>query len=416
MRGLPPTRRSFLLGAMSAALLTRAGYAAPGRPDATGRFPTGHVGLGQRGAQLLESTSFDPRAFFDVDTKQIKRAAPNARAGARVVASFRELISLADLDAVVIATPDHWHARLAIAAMEAGKDVYLETPCIWQPAEAKALLAAARRWGAVVQSGEPLPHTRAAAALKQKLAALPAGAPLTVNCKGPRNPVGGSLSSADPPEGFDWQQWLGHAENRPYNPDYAHANWRFLLDLGGGHLRALGTTQIATLLWAAGIEAPKSVTVSATGTAPTTGVWECPADFAAAFDIDGRIRLTWEQTEPDAESAPCAMRIEGAGEPMTLQGIDDKATLRTETTTIADAGWDTQSPLEHWTTCMSARLQPRLPLTTACAASTMSQLAVVAWRVGVPLTFDFASGKVSGSPLAERLLRSLPGGSDDAVR
>jgi predicted dehydrogenase len=415
IRGKQPTRRTFLFGAAGLALASRAARSAVGSPDASGRFATGHVGLGQRGAQLLESPGIDPRAFFDVDREQITRAAPSARAGARSVGSIDELLALSELDAVLIATPDHNHTRLAIAAIEAGKDVFLESPCIWQPYESKALLAATRRWGAVVQSGEILPYTRAAAELRTRLAALPPGTPLQVTCRAPKNPEGGAFTFGDPPAGFDWVQWLGQTEARNYNPDYAHRNWRYMLDWGGGHIRALGTTQLATLLWALGIETPAKVSVQSSGAAPASGLWDCPPDFGARINIDGRLTVNWEQAELTPEEAPCAMRIEGAGETMTLQGLDEQALLHGASAPLAPAGWQEVSPIESWTTCMTRRAAPLLPLATACSAATLTQLAVWSWRLATPLEYDFATARVTNSELVNRLMRARPGASYDAA-
>jgi predicted dehydrogenase len=407
------TRRAFLV---AAGVFAGAAYAASGRPNTSGRFATGHVGLGKRGAELLSMPGLDPMAFFDVDLSQLERAAPRARAGARPLATFKELVSLADINGVVIATPDHWHTRLALAAFEHGKDVYLESPCIWLPGEAARLIESARRWGAVVQTGDTLPYTRAGVALREKLAALPADAKLTVTCRAPLNPTGGQFADGAQPVGFDWPQWLGHAPARPYNPDYAHVNWRYMQDWGGGHVRSLGTPMLAGLLWALGIERPNTVTVSASGERPQGGLWQCAPAFSARFEIDGRITVVWEQAELAAEEMPCAMKIEGAGDVVTLQGLEEAASLKDASGAVLATGWDGGNPLEHWAQSMAQRSAPRLPLVTACAASAMTQCAVAAARLGRAVTYDFAAGGTPGDAAATRLLAEPAGAYADAAR
>lgn len=414
-RGSSLSRRSFLAGACAATLATRMAQAAPGRPNASGRFATGHVGLGQRGAALVGAEGFDPRAFFDVDAAQIRRAAPSARAGARVMASYAELLALGEVDAVVIATPDHWHTRLAIAAMEAGKDVYIESPCVWQHHETRRLLDTARAWGAVAQSGDTLPYTRAAALLKEKLAPIPADAKLEIHCRAPRNPVGGNFDFPATPEGFDWVQWLGHAAFRAYNPDYAHENWRFMQDWGGGHVRAIGTQQIATLLWALNIASPTSVMVSAEAKPQPGSLWDCSPEFRASITIDGRATLHWEQADLPPDEAPCVMRVTTDAGVFRLSGLDERAILRLDENVLVEGGWQDRSPTADWSQSMLQRSTPRLALETACAASSITQLAVIAGQVASPLNFDFSTG-ISDHPAANRLLHARPGDSNDAAR
>lgn len=415
MRGKALTRRHFLLGTLGMSAASGIAWAAPGRPDASGRFATGHIGLGQRGAHLLAQQGIDPRAFFDVDVAQITRAAPSARAGARTVERLDALLAMSDLDAVLIATPDHWHTRIALAAVEAGKDIFIESPCIWQPYETQALLSTVRRWGAVAQSGEMLPYTQAGAALKQRLSALVPDSKVQVSCRAPLNPSGGGLQWQSPPEGFDWKQWLGHLEDAPYNPDYAHVNWRNMLHWGGGLVRSVGTAQLSTLLWSLGLETPQRVTVRSEGAAPASGLWDCPPSISVAFEIDSRISVSWQQAELSTEETPCVMRVEAAGTVLHLQGMDEQATLRDDKATLAGAGWDGKSPVAAWCACMAERTPPRLPLATACAASTLTQLAVLAYRLRQPLEYDFASGRVTNNDAANRLLRPRPGALADAL-
>lgn len=403
------TRRAFLASSCAGALTTATPTSAwVGRPGANGRFPSGHAGLGQRGALLLGSEYLDPLAFFDVDANQIRRAAPPARAGAVQADSFEALLANSDLDAIVIATPDHWHAPLAMAACEAGKDVYLETPCIWQPQEAAALQRAARVMGSVIQTGELLPYTRAGLALKERLAALPPDAKLRVHCRAPLNPEGGGFEFADPPADFDWNTWQGGESTRPYNSDYAHGYWRNMLDWGGGNIRSIGTPLLATLLWALDIPSLATASVSASGSPPAYGIWQCAPKFSAQIQLDERIEVTWEQSEVPAGESACLMRIEGSGEPMELRGLDESATLYLDGSAASPTGWDGRTPLGHWAEAMKQRAQPRLPLATACAAATLTQLAVASWRLKQGIQYDFAKGAVTGHGHAARLLDGMP--------
>lgn len=405
---MPPgnlTRRAFLLSAgAGVAALARPAAAWVGRPGLNGRFPTGHVGLGRQGAALLNGApQLDPMAFYDVDARRIAEAAPRARAGAAAVDSIESLLADRDHDAVVIATPDHNLARTAIAACDAGKDVYLESPCIWMPREAAPLLAAVARSGAVLQTGDTLPYTRAGLLLKERLSALPGDAPLKARCALQPNPVGGGFQFLDPPAALDWNAWLGPSPHRPYNPDYALTQWRYMTEWGGGHLRSHGTQLLAALLWALGINAPAKAMVSCTGEAPSSGLWDSPPGFTARVVIDDRIEFVCEASPSLAPELPCEMIIEGLDAPLTLRGLGENAQLLDAGNASLADGWDAMPPVAHWTEAMKRRTPPRLALDTACAASSITQAAVAAWRARQTLTFDFARANVD-SDHAARLL------------
>ncbi|MFM1920001.1 MAG: hypothetical protein RLZZ303_1635 [Candidatus Hydrogenedentota bacterium] len=400
-----PTRRAFLLSAgAGVAALARPAAAWVGRPGLNGRFPTGHIGLGRQGAALLNGApQLDPMAFYDVDARRIAEASPRARAGAAAMESLDALLADSDHDAVVIATPDHNLARLAMAACDAGKDVYLESPCIWMPREAAPLMAAVARSGAVLQTGDTVPYTRAGLLLKERLAALPGGASITARCLLPPNPAGGGFQFIDPPADLDWGAWLGPSHRRPYNPDYALTQWRYMLEWGGGHLRSHGTQLLATLLWALGVESPATAQVSCAGDAPASGLWDCPPRFSARIVLDERIEFLCEVDETLPPERPCAMTIEGLDAPLTLRGLGESTQLLDANGAPLAEGWDAMTPIAHWTEAMKRRSQPRLSLATACAASSLTQTAVAAWRARQTLAFDFARATVD-SDYAARLL------------
>jgi predicted dehydrogenase len=405
------TRRGFLALAAGTLGAGQLAFAATGRPGPGGRFATAHAGLGQRGAWLLQQPGLDAQLLFDVDRRQLTGRALAARAGAHAADGYRQLLDSAQVDAIVIATPDHWHVPLAVAACEAGKDVYLESPCTWLPGEADALIKAARRWGTVVQTGETLPYTRAGVALRERLQALSQAATLEVTCTAPLNPEGGSFDELPVPEELDWRQWLGRATARPFHEDLLHGGWRHTLDLGGGTLRTAGTHMVATLLWATG-DTPDTAKISAEGARNTAGLWDVPRNLSATLDIGSRLRIRWLQ---DEGAAP-AMRIEAAGEMLQLEGLGDEAVLKVGDSIVAGPGWDAQAPTAHWADAMQRRVGARLPLETACAASAITQAAIAAWRSRGAVELNLATWQVQGNDLARRLLAIPPWSDADVWR
>src|SRR5262249_1519266 len=150
-----------------------------------------------------------------------------------------------DVDAVVITTPDHWHALITVHACQAGKDVYCEKPLSLTVAEGRRMVAAARRYDRVVQTGS---QQRADARLP------PACEPVRSGTTGPVRDVLGGLPDvnwsgppvpdSDPPPELDYDLWLGPAPKRPYNAKHVHYNFRFYWDYSGGQMTNFGAHHI----------------------------------------------------------------------------------------------------------------------------------------------------------------------------
>jgi len=190
---------------------------------------------------------------------QLGQAAYN---GVEAYKDFRELVSRPDIDAVVVATPDHWHALVAIAAMKSGKDVYCEKPLTLTIAEAQALVKAARRYGRVFQTGSQQRSSteflfacemvRSGRIGKVHTVYVNVGGPSKDSWELPGQPV---------PEGLDWDMWLGPAPWRTYNyelaPDLNYRgwpNWRGYRDYSGGGMTDWGAHHFDIAQWGLGMD------------------------------------------------------------------------------------------------------------------------------------------------------------------
>jgi predicted dehydrogenase len=176
-------------------------------------------------------------AVCDVDKKHLEETAKKVP-DCKKLGDFRELIAVEDLNAVVVATPDHWHALCAIAAIRAGKDVYGEKPVTHTFAEGQALVAAVREKGAIYQVGSQqrsdwnfrravdLVINGLIGKVKEVQVGLPTG----------HRRAEGDTKPKDPPEGLDYDFWCGPSEKLQYVPARLHWNWRWHLSYGGGQL------------------------------------------------------------------------------------------------------------------------------------------------------------------------------------
>lgn len=268
----PITRRRFLKGVAAAAaapyLVGRAAWGQVAPPS--DRITVGCIGVGGMGSGhlggLLARGQVQVVAVCDVDTER-REAARNAvdqryasdrgsgtYRGCAAYNDFRELLARDDIDAVLIATPDHWHALIAIAAAAAGKDIYCEKPLSLTIAEGRAMVNAVRRYGRVFQTGSQQRsdgNFRLACELvrsgrigKVQTVHVAVGGP-SGECHLPAEPV---------PPGLDWDLWLGPAPWRPFNRLLHPANWRAYRDYSGGGMTDWGAHHFDIAQWGLGMD------------------------------------------------------------------------------------------------------------------------------------------------------------------
>lgn len=276
------SRRDFV-GAVgtggAAALLAMQGHPAIGAVRANEKVRLGIIGAGSRGNQLLDT--FLPQAdcevvsVCDVDDAHAGKTADRLekKYGKRPPTSreYRAMLDDKNIDAVIIATPDHWHALPAIQAVMAGKDVYVEKPIGHNVAEGQAMIRAARKYDKVMAVGT---QQRSSTNFQKAVEAVRSGKIGKVFWIQTWNfenisPVGmGRYSDADAPAGVDYDRWLGPAPQRAFNPNRFHLLFRWWFDYAGGMMSDWGVHLNDIALWALDAKGPQ--TVSSTGGIFTT--------------------------------------------------------------------------------------------------------------------------------------------------
>jgi predicted dehydrogenase len=268
-------RRDFLRCVEGAGLLaafpTIIPASALGREDApppSERIRIGHIGVRNQGTSNLKALMKHTVAVCDVDRDVLGKAKALAETGTgRDVAAhsdYRKLLDDKEIDAVVVTTPDHWHALITVDACAAGKDVYCEKPLTLTVAEGCAMVAAARRHERSCRpaaSSAPTTKFRRACELVRsgrigKVHTVRVGIP-AVNFEGPAVP-----DTAPPPE-LDYDFWLGPAPARPYNPKRVHYNFRFFWDYSGGQLTNFGAHHLDIAQWGLGTDESGPIAVEA---------------------------------------------------------------------------------------------------------------------------------------------------------
>ncbi len=266
------TRRSLLKGICAGVALglkaqNRRALAAPGPNE---RIRIGSIGVGGMGTgrlrEFLKQPDVSVAAVCDVDQTHLDRALEVAEKqqgwkpqGFR---DFRKLLELKDLDAVVVATPDHWHALPTIASFRAGKDVFVEKPLSYSIGEGRAMVRAAQAHKRVSQMGNhihnDLPNYRRVVEVVRSgmLGKISRVACWKTSLLVSRldNPPDGS-----PPPELDYDFWLGPAPKRAYNPNRSHLNYRYFWDYSGGIFIDFWAHITDAAYWALDLKAPKSV-------------------------------------------------------------------------------------------------------------------------------------------------------------
>ena len=251
-------RRSFLKHT-AAASAGAAAWAWTGGLHAAGaneRLTVGIIGCGGRGAGLAEEFAGLANVAYGCDPDESRRRRAQEKVQAQhAVADLRRILDDKSVDAVVIATPEHWHAPAAILACDAGKHVYVEKPCSHNVREGRLLVEAARRNKRVVQHGTQSRSNPFIAGAIQMLREGVIGDVLVAKAWDIQRRANiGRDKPSDPPPGVDYDLWVGPAEFVPYQANRFHYHWHWWYNFGVGGLGGDGPHEIDYARWGLGVE------------------------------------------------------------------------------------------------------------------------------------------------------------------
>jgi len=328
------------------------------------------------------------------------------------VKDYRRVLDDKNIDAVIISTPDHWHAHMALAACQAGKDVFLEKPVSQTIREGQLIRDAVRKYNRVLQVGtmrRSAEHFRAAA---EYVGSGKLGKICLIKawmCQ-LRKSIGTPPDSA-PPEGVDYAMWLGPAPQRPFNSNRFHYNWRFFWDYGNTELGNQGVHLLDIALW--GIQmmrgAKNCLPVRVSG---QSGIYwlkdakEVPDTQVLAYDY-GDFILSWELRSFAAHNP-----VEGTAAGTGFYGTD--ASL-----IVDHQGWKVfasdgsiaasmkSTPYRHeqnFLECIKSRRQPVADIETGRLSTTLCHLGNVVTRLNRAVVFDPATETFGADRQANALL------------
>ncbi|MGC9328754.1 MAG: Gfo/Idh/MocA family oxidoreductase [Candidatus Hinthialibacter sp.] len=220
----------------------------------------GVIGPGRRGAQLMGDFSRLPGNQFVAVSDFNSRRLDQVAAGKdwKKCKDFRELLELKEVDAVIVATPDHWHALCSIYANMAGKDVYVEKPMTLTVAEGRAMTEAARKYKCIVQCGSQQRSDAKSRIGCELVRNEVIGKIKTVHAANYPSPWDQPFPTQPVPDGVDWDMWIGPAPFRGYHKDIiiprAQPGWISIVDFSGGEVTGWGAHGIDMIQWALGME------------------------------------------------------------------------------------------------------------------------------------------------------------------
>ncbi len=293
----------------------------------------GFIGLGNRGDQVhsafLEWGDSQTVAICDLRDDYLNLAAGKSRGNPTRYKDYRRLLDNKEIDAVVIATPDHWHALMFIDACNAGKDVYVEKPLSLTVVEGRKMVEAAERTKRVAQVGT---QRRSAKVIKEAVDYVRSGELGQVSVArgyeiSSEWPAGiGDPRDQAPPSREEWDQWLGPAPEVPYNPNRAYYLFRYFYNYSGGQMTNIGVHLLDTMRWCLNLEFPKKVTAIG-GRYVIKDNREIPDTMEALWEYEGPTMIGF-------------MQVNGNGSPGNLRGSEMELRGTKGTMFISPNGWE----------------------------------------------------------------------------
>lgn len=406
------SRRDFLRQSAGAgfalglpALLYRRAFAQVDPPS--GRIRIGSIGVGGQGRGNLGKFIKDVIAVCEVDKTRLEEAKARVEKnnGGKCAAfgDYRKLLDLKDVDAVVISTPDHWHALQTIHACQAGKDVYVEKPMTLTVMEGRAMVNAVRKHKRIVQNGS---QQRSDAKFRLgcelvrsgrigKVHTVRVGIP-GVNFKGP------AVADADPPAELDFDLWLGPAPKRAYNVNRVHYNFRFFWDYSGGQITNWGAHHLDIAHWGLGMDASGPISIEGKAKYHKDNWFEVPEWFEVTYKYANGVTVLCGQSQKVGTT------FEGEGGTIHVnRGVLVSTPDEIIKKPLAENDvhlYVSKSHSDDWLECIKSRKLPICDVEIGHRSSTACHLGNIAIRAGRKITWDPVKEEIVGDAEAAKML------------
>jgi predicted dehydrogenase len=430
-------RRDFLKKSIAGSALLTIGGVLPGfSPKSYARIlganekvRVGMMGVNSRGLALSSNYALQPNcevvSISDVDTRAAEKAIATVsditKSKPANVPDFRKALENKDMDALVIAAPDHWHAPAAILASKAGKHVYLEKPCSHNPNEGEILVSVAKKYKNVIQMGNQRRSWPNVAAAIKEVHNGAIGRPYFVKgwYTNNRASIGIGKETAVP-SWLDYELWQGPAPRRAYKDNLIHYNWHWLWNWGTGEALNNGTHMLDLMRWGLQVDYPTRVTSSG-GRFRYKDDWETPDTQVINLEFANNTAMSWEGRSCNGrtiEGASVGVVFYGEkgslqiweGNAYTIYGLDNKVIKEVKNDFVIDPR-NKMNPSQgldalHIQNFFDA-IKKGTPLASEIVgghqSTLLAQLGNIAIRSGGTLNIDPINGHIKGNKEAEKL-------------
>jgi len=385
------------------------------------------IGLNGRAYAHLSSLKANKSAarishVCDVDGNILRKFADSVRQEAGEAPAtdqdFRRILELKEVDAITIATPDHWHTPMAIAALQAGKHVYVEKPCSHNPAEGEMLVQAQRKYQKLVQMGTQQRSSAHTMEVVEKIHADTIGRPYFAKAwyVNLRKSIGTGKRAPVPPQ-LDWDLWQGPAPRRPYTDNVHPYNWHWFRIYGTGETLNNGTHEVDVCRWALGVDYPERV-ASSGGRYHFKDDWEFYDTLVTSFEYEDKM-ISWEGNSCQGmkhygrDRGSIIMGTTGAVlidrdgyEIYDLKGdktSEFKVGNRTSSSDVIGRDSMTDAHFANFIAAIRKGEKLNAPIGVGNVAVTMLQLSNIAWEVNRELRLDTKDGRIQGDPEAMKM-------------
>jgi predicted dehydrogenase len=410
---------------------------------ANDRIRIGCIGVGNRGVQVLRAFCAQPDAQivaladvyepylnghydridarFKVLGSQVPKRQPDFGNVVDRYKDFRRILDRKDIDAVIVATPDHWHAIQTIMACEAGKDVYCEKPLSITVREGRRMVEAARKTERVVQVGTQRRSSKLYAELADLIQSGAIGKVTVARAYLTSNmfPDGmGVAEDSDPPEGLDWDAWLGPRPMRPFNPNICPYKFRWW-QLYSSQMANWGVHYTDVLRWMVGETAPESLSahggkfaVKDSRTIPDTAevIFEMPSGMLMIFGtFEASGRPAFERGEIELRGTLGTVYADlGRFEIIPERGgqfQDPKPRVKPMTRAEKEGYWELdQNHARNFLDCVKSRKRPNADVEEGHRSTTFAHLANIALATRARLEWDARAERITNHDQANALL------------
>jgi len=403
------SRRRFLQTAATVAaapcVITSTALGNADVPPASERITLGHIGVGNRGGMGQLFSHFQDckgtQSVAVADCYKERREGYAQTIHGKSYSDFRELLARPDIDAVVVATPDHWHVPIAIAAARAKKDAYVEKPLGVSIEQDLACLKAFTENGRIFQYGtqqRSSPYFQIGCEIVRSGLI---GKVHTIEVIAPNGGKGGSTQTAAIPPNFDYAMWCGPAPQKPYTTGRCHPPGTYwIYDYSIGYLGGWGAHPLDIMVLGNDADIAGPITVEGTGVIPNEGLYDCVYNWDMKLQLGNGVAMTFKPGNDSTKFIGDQGWVR-----LWRGGIDagPKSLLASKITPndIRDGGL---AHCQNFIDSVKSRKQPASHLSDAVRSDTISHLCNIAVRTGRKITWDPKTTSILGDEAAAKMM------------